>query len=332
MEASRESRRTVFFMPQWVRHRDRFRLFRSMWTIHRSRIVKRVVSEVLVVSLVSCLICFGQTTAWGVRLLTLPPSVFALSAPALGLLLVFRTNTSYGRWDEARRLFGLISARCMDLVRLASVRFPADSGLRAMLCRHAQALPYALKGHLRGDPGGCENDSTLEADLRPILLPKELQALLAAPHRPLYLVGCLTEIVRAAGLEGAPLLAAEADLTLIVDMIGGSERILRTPIPLSYTRLTARFLLLWLLLLPLGISGDIVRSGQTVWLTVPAVAFIAFLLLGIDEVGVQIEEPFSILPLEGISGVCKDGCAGFMAQHSTTAALVRDARLQAPAA
>lgn len=37
------------------------------------------------------------------------------------------------------------SARCMDLVRLTSVRFPADSGLRAMLCRHAQALPYALK-------------------------------------------------------------------------------------------------------------------------------------------------------------------------------------------
>lgn len=29
---------------------------------------------------------------------------------------------------------------------------------------------------------------------------------------------------------------AEADLTLIVDMIGGSERILRTPIPLSYTQ------------------------------------------------------------------------------------------------
>ena len=30
---------------------------------------------------------------------------------------------------------------------------------------------------------------------------------------------------------------------------------------------------------------------------VPASAIITFLLLGIEEIGVQIEEPFSILPL-----------------------------------
>lgn len=30
---------------------------------------------------------------------------------------------------------------------------------------------------------------------------------------------------------------------------------------------------------------------------IPATAVIAFLLLGIEEIGVQIEEPFSILPL-----------------------------------
>ena len=30
---------------------------------------------------------------------------------------------------------------------------------------------------------------------------------------------------------------------------------------------------------------------------IPASCIIAFLLLGIEEIGVQIEEPFSILPL-----------------------------------
>lgn len=33
------------------------------------------------------------------------------------------------------------------------------------------------------------------------------------------------------------------------------------------------------------------------WVTIPASGIIAFLLLGIEEIGVQIEEPFGILPL-----------------------------------
>ena len=33
------------------------------------------------------------------------------------------------------------------------------------------------------------------------------------------------------------------------------------------------------------------------WAMIPATSVIAFLLLGIEEIGVQIEEPFSILPL-----------------------------------
>lgn len=35
------------------------------------------------------------------------------------------------------------------------------------------------------------------------------------------------------------------------------------------------------------------------WVTIPASGVIAFLLLGIEEIGVQIEEPFGILPLGG---------------------------------
>ena len=33
------------------------------------------------------------------------------------------------------------------------------------------------------------------------------------------------------------------------------------------------------------------------WAMIPASAIVAFLLLGIEEIGVQIEEPFGILPL-----------------------------------
>ena len=39
------------------------------------------------------------------------------------------------------------------------------------------------------------------------------------------------------------------------------------------------------------------------WLTVPIIALVSFVLLGIEEIGVEIEEPFSILALDKL---CKD--------------------------
>lgn len=50
--------------------------------------------------------------AMGVAALnTIPMVPFNLTAGTLGLLLVFRTNASYGRWDESRKLWGLVTNR-----------------------------------------------------------------------------------------------------------------------------------------------------------------------------------------------------------------------------
>jgi len=55
-------------------------------------------------------------------------------------------------------------------------------------------------------------------------------------------------------------------------------------------------MVIWLSALPLGLYGS---CG---WATVPLACTIAFLLLGIDEIGVQIEEPFGLLPLDDLCG------------------------------
>ena len=58
-----------------------------------------------------------------------------------------------------------------------------------------------------------------------------------------------------------------------------------------WCRHTSRFLVIWLGLMPFTLW----KSCH--WAMVPASAIICFLLLGIEEIGVQIEEPFGILPL-----------------------------------
>ena len=46
----------------------------------------------------------------------------------------------------------------------------------------------------------------------------------------------LSEIVRAGSLPPTAMLAMDANLTAFADVVGTCERILKTPIPLSYTR------------------------------------------------------------------------------------------------
>jgi predicted membrane chloride channel (bestrophin family) len=74
------------------------------------------------------------------------------------------------------------------------------------------------------------------------------------------------------------------------------ERLYRTPIPLVYTRHTGRFLGVYMLLLPMALWGEL--GGN--WAVVPASVTIAVFLFGIEELGIQIEEPFSILPLDSM--------------------------------
>ena len=78
------------------------------------------------------------------------------------------------------------------------------------------------------------------------------------------------------------------------------DRIYTTPIPLFYTRHTARFLLIWLLTVPMALYQELKASK---WVLIPISTLNALFLFGIEELGVQIEEPFSILPL---GNVCND--------------------------
>ena len=64
------------------------------------------------------------------------------------------------------------------------------------------------------------------------------------------------------------------------------------PPPLPPRSHTARFLVIWLALLPFSIYA------QCGWVTVFSSVVLGFFLLSIEEIGVTIEEPFNILPLE----------------------------------
>ena len=67
-------------------------------------------------------------------------------------------------------------------------------------------------------------------------------------------------------------------------------------------RHTSRILVIWVTILPFTLWD------QCRWLTTPAAAVIAFLLLGIEEIGVSIEEPCSILALGACPAARRHPC------------------------
>ena len=129
-----------------------------------------------------------------------------LSSSALSLLLVFRTNSSAARFDEARRLWGSIVNRSRDLVRQSLVYFPADvrgDALKAALVRWVVALAHCVRLHMR-----APREAT-PAALASWLRPHELAGLEASTHRPNYCLQALSHII-AAGC-GDPAIAHRVD-------------------------------------------------------------------------------------------------------------------------
>eukprot|EP00884_Botryococcus_braunii_P014331 jgi/Botrbrau1/2289/Bobra.101_2s0112.1 len=300
-EAARTHRRTVFTHEDWIIHRSTWRYFRHLKGIYRSRVVWALLPPLAVLVTFTVIICCYETLRKdGVYIPSSWPTLtvreeqpFQMTAFAISLLLVFRTTESYTRWAEARRIWGGVLNRSRDIMRQTFTYVSADKDeLRSAMLRWGIACPYSMKDHLR-------QVNNLAADLQDVLLEQELKALLAADHRPNFVISMLSELVRRAGLPTVQVLSIDQNLTFFADCIGSCERIFKTPMPLSYTRHTSRFLLLFLFCMPLQLWDT------CHWGTVPATLLISFLLLGIDEIGVMIEEPFSILALDAICETAK---------------------------
>jgi putative membrane protein len=87
-------------------------------------------------------------------------------------------------------------------------------------------------------------------------------------------------------------------LDTMVDVLGSCERILKTPIPLAYSIHLKQLLLLYCLSLPFPMVNDLH------WWTAVVVGLISFAVFGIEEIGIEIENPFGYdandLPLDTI--------------------------------
>lgn len=216
---------------------------------------------------------------------------------ALGMLIVFRTSSSNDRYWDGRACWGALVNGSRNLARLAATYAPPAEPLANLITAYA----ISVRDHLRGQ----RNFETLTK-----LVSGELVDRMAHANNPPTVLA--SEISRWIGsrvqekkIDTQQAVLMEMVLNNMVDNQGGCERIQRTPLPFVYAALIKQILLLYLASLPLVLVG---RMGFAAPLVV---AVVSFGMLGIEDAGIEIENPFGTdansLPLEQIcSTIARD--------------------------
>ncbi len=243
-------------------------------------------------------------TAWSVAVvlfhlhvfpISLPSTVHTLVGVAFGLLLVFRTNSSYDRFWEGRKLWGGIVNETRNLIRSIEALLISAPHLRREIAIWMLGFCYGGMNILRG-----------KKDIGPIskfIGEEELKQALASPHPALYCAKKISLILQKAKTDGiitdVEQVNIDQNTQLLIDYLGGCERIHKTPLPFAYVVHLRRALVIYSFTLPFVLLND-----AQIWITPFETMFLAYVFFGIEEIGVEIEDPFgedeNDLPLEDI--------------------------------
>jgi ion channel-forming bestrophin family protein len=226
-----------------------------------------------------------------------------LVGPALGLLLVFRTNSSYDRWWEGRKLWGSIVNTSRNLARGVTVQLAMDPERVTRILKLTAAWPYSAKEQLRLQPHvtqGCD--------------PRDEESLRDAQHLPTAIARRITFLLDEARRQGKLTDIQFTDLDdnnqILVDCIGACERIHKTPLPFAYVVHLRRAMVLFCGTLPFALLA---RFGP--W-SIVITLIVSYIMFGIEEIGVEIEDPFEIddndLPLDRICDGIKANVLAFL--------------------
>ena len=257
---------------------------------------------------------------WAYLVASIPPTLLPRTSPipmslmgsAIGLLLVFRTNNTYARLNEARLLWGRAVFLCREVAQTTASALFFDETLSedrssarasaAKICRYLAAWAWETNAKLTG-PSSIRATMLYSDDVLKVLLPeKEASYLANVRSRPVQLLGLMRRTLQIEYKKGRlPYhlhLKLESDVAQLGLVVGGCERLFSSPVPPTMSRHVVRCLVVWLLGLPVVLAGTMAPRNCALW-----VACVTYIFVGIEEVGVQVEQPFEIVPMTQLCNV-----------------------------
>ncbi len=210
----------------------------------------------------------------------------------LAFLLVFRLNRVAIRWWDTRAMWGII---------IASSRILADA-----ILEHTNHAPIHrdnaiswLAGFLVSVKQHMRKYEAFDCDeLAGFLTKNQVDHLNASSHPCLYAISEIRHETKLAfevneetpiGLAvtySSTLRMIEKSLHILIDKMGGLERVSTTPLPIVFVTHLRTILMIYLLSLPY------LHVGEWGWSTIPIVVVTSYALLGVDSAASECEVPF----------------------------------------
>ncbi|WP_445431994.1 bestrophin family protein [Chryseobacterium indoltheticum] len=218
--------------------------------------------------------------------------IHSLLGFVLSLLLVFRTNTAYDRWWEGRKLWGKLVNDTRNFAVKINTLLSDDRDSANQIARYLKYFPHFLAKHL------SEESTRLALDEDYSEIEKSLKH-----HGPTDLVILLTHKLHQLKKEGkisdVEMLYLDTQISGFLDVCGGCERIKNTPIPYSYSSFIKKFIILYVLALPIAY---VINLGLFM---IPLTVFVYYVLMSLELIAEEIEDPFNNdendIPMEAIA-------------------------------
>ncbi|MFB9128528.1 hypothetical protein E2553_31125 [Paraburkholderia dipogonis] len=247
-------------------------------------VLQSIIPQLLFMAAVSTLAVFTQGRIFGEKI-PLNTAPFTLFGLALAIFLAFRNNASYGRFNEARHLWGslLISTRALTSQILCYVPEQANG---FQIAQTMIAFIYALKHELR--------NTDAMPDLVRLLGRDQAELLRAKQYKPTALLNDirreLAQTERQARTGETTLWMLDTQINELGAAVGGCERIASTPIPFSYSVLLHRTVYAYCVMLPFGLVDS------TEFFTPLLCVFISYTLIALEAIASEVAEPFTVAP------------------------------------
>ncbi len=242
--------------------------------------------------------------------LSIPVGPFEAAGAVLGLLLVLRVNTGYSRWWEARILWGGIVNQSRNLAISGLAYGPRVERWRSRFVRWIAVFPHVCRRSLREQRDFPELERLLSEESQDWIRKAEHM-----PNAVASEIAMLLFEARKLNMDGFAFQKCEEQRASLLDHLGGCERILKTPLARSSAIQVRQFIFLFLITLPIGLMQAIDANSANpsamfqnldqVWIVPVYVMLLAYPLLSLDRIGMELQNPFStkridFLPLDSI--------------------------------
>lgn len=210
-----------------------------------------------------------------------PLAIHSLVGFVLSLLLVFRTNSSYDRWWEGRKIWGSFTNNSRNLALKINALLPENHESREVFRVLIGNYIHSVKDHLRGNANLTHLEFVSNYDANFYVNYKHI------PNRigqAIYLE--INRLYKSDIIKGEQLLVFNNELISFTDNLGACERIRNTPIPSSYNIFIKKMIFLYVFTMPFGFVLEF-----KYW-AAPIVTLIFYAFAGIEMIAEEIEDPF----------------------------------------